>query len=170
MSDKKEEKIGVILKKGEEDMSKIEQCVSFILSMRGQIIIGQALANSIKAMENRLPEMWQEPSDIKDMKYILKNFGIAKAVTDSKNLDTRYFVKKNNEIIATYDDAIYNGILAVEVAKNMHSIDTDNYYSASVDVTFSPVLIDGGDNEPTEIAIWSSDSVATENEFDFDGA
>jgi len=170
MSDKKEEKIGVILKKGEEDMSKIEQCVSFILSLRGQIIIGQAIANSIKAMENRLPEMWQEPSDIKDMKYILKNFGIAKAVTDSKNLDTRYFVKKNNEIIATYDDAIYNGILAVEVAKNMHSIDTDNYYSASVDVTFSPVLIDGGDKEPTEIAIWSSDSVATENEFDFDGA
>ena len=166
----KEEKIGVILKKGEEDMSKMEQCVSFILSMRGQIMIGQAIANSIKAMENRLPEMWREPSNIKDMKYILKNFGIAKAVTDSKNKDTRYFVKKNGEIIATYDDAVYNGVLAVEVAKNMHSVDTSNYYAASVEVTFSPVLIDGGNKEPTEIAIWSSDSVATEDEFDFDGA
>ena len=76
----------------------------------------------------------------------------------------------NSFIIATYDDAVYNGILAVEVAKNMHSIDTANYYSASVEVTFSPVLIDGGDDEPTEIGIWSSDSVSTEDEFDFDGA
>ena len=166
----KEEKIGVILKKGEEDMTKMEQCVSFILSMRGQIIIGQALANSIKAIENRLPEMWQEPSNIKDMKYILRNFGIAKAVTDAKNQDTRYFVKKNGEIIATYDDAIYNGVLSVEVAKNMHSVDTSNYYVATVEVTFSPVLLEGGSKEPTEIVIWSSDSVSTEDEFDFEGA
>jgi len=155
----KEEKIGVILKKGEEDMTKMEQCVSFILSMRGQII-----------MENRLPEMWQEPSNIKDMKYILRNFGIAKAVTDAKNQDTRYFVKKNGEIIATYDDAIYNGVLSVEVAKNMHSVDTSNYYVATVEVTFSPVLLEGGSKEPTEIVIWSSDSVSTEDEFDFEGA
>ena len=167
---KKEEKVKVKLEKGEEDVSKMQKCVEFILSIRGQLIIGQALANSIKSMETRMPEMWREPSNVKDMEYILKNFGIAKALTDVKNLDTKYFVKKNGEIVAEYDDAIHNSVVAVEVAKNMHSVDTSNYYSASVEVTFSPVLIDGGSKEPQEIAMWSSDSVSSDDEFDFEGA
>ena len=52
----------------------------------------------------------------------------------------------------------------------MHSVDSGNYYSASVEVTFSPVLIEGGSKEPQEIAIWSSDSVSSDDEFDFEGA
>lgn len=166
----KEAKVKVTIEQGEKDMNKYIKCVEFILSMRGQLIIGQALANSIKTMEGRMPEMWREPSDVKDMKYILRNFGIAKAVTDSINKDTKYFVKKNGEIIIEYDDAIHNSITAVEVAKHMHSVDSSNYYSASVEVTFSPVLIDGGSKEPQEIGIWSSDSVSTDDEFNFEGA
>lgn len=168
--EKKEDKIKVVLEKGEEDVSSMQKCVEFVLSMRGQLIVGQALANSIKAMENREPEMWRESSNISDMKYILKNFGMAKVLTDMTNKDTKYFVKKNREIVVEYDDAIYNGKMAVEVAKHMHSVDTDNYYSASVQVTFSPVLIGGGSKEPQEIGLWSSDSVATDDEFDFEGA
>ena len=163
----KKEKIKVKLEQGEKDMNKQEKCIEFIFSMRGQLIIGQALANSIKAMETRLPEMWQEPSNVKDMKYILKNFGIAKALTDSKNLDTKYYVKRNNEVIAEYDDAIYNSLMVKEIAEKMHSVDPTSYYSASVEVTFSPVLIEGGSKEPQEIGIWSSDSVTTDEEFDF---
>tara|TARA_R110000751_G_scaffold252829_2_gene352452 strand:+ start:1198 stop:1731 length:534 start_codon:yes stop_codon:yes gene_type:complete len=166
----KEEKVNVKLEKGKEDVSSMQKCIEFILSMRGQLIIGQALANSIKTMESRMPEMWREPSNIKDMKFILRNFGIAKALTDVKNLDTKYFVKKNGEVVVEYDDAIHNSITAVEVAKHMHSVDQSNYYSASVEVTFSPVLIEGGSKEPQEIGMWSSDSVSTDDEFDFEGA
>jgi hypothetical protein len=165
----KEEKVKVILEKGEEDITKMQKCVEFILSFRGQLIVGQALSNSIKAMENRMPEFWREPSNVKDMKYILRNFGIAN-VTDVTNKDTKYLVKKNGKVVAEYDDAIYNSIIALEVAKNMHSVDMDNYYSASVEVTFSPALIDGGSKEPTEMGLWSSDSVTTDDEFDFEGA
>ena len=168
--EKKGEKIQVTLARGEEDISAIEKCVEFVLSMRGQLIVGQALANSIKAMENREPEMWRESSTISDMKYILKNFGMAKVLTDATNLDTKYFVMKNKQVVVEYDDAIYNGKMAVEVAKHMHSVDSGNYYSASVQVTFSPVLIDGGSKEPQEIGLWSSDSVATDDEFNFEGA
>ena len=57
--------------------------------------------------------------------------------------------------------------MVCEVAKRMHSVDMDSYYSASVEVTFSPVLIDGGSKEPQEIGIWSSDSVVTDDEFNF---
>ena len=57
--------------------------------------------------------------------------------------------------------------MVCEVAKQMHSVDMDSYYSASVEVTFSPVLIDGGSKEPQEIGIWSSDSVVTDDEFNF---
>jgi len=167
---KKEEKIKVILEQGEKNISSMQKCIEFILSMRGQLIIGQALANSIKTMEARMPEMWREPSNVTDMKYILRNFGIAKAVTDSINQDTKYFVKKNGEVVVEYNDAIHNSITAVEVAKHMHSVDQSNYYSASVEVTFSPVLIDGGSKEPQEIGLWSSDSVSTDDEFDFEGA
>ena len=164
---KEEPKLKVTLEKGEDDLTRQQKCIEFIMSMRGQLVIGQALANSIKAMETREPQMWREPSNVKDMKYILKNFGIAKALTDVKNLDTKYYVKRNNEVIAEYDDAIYNSVLVKEVAKQMHSVDSNNYYSASVEVTFSPVLIDGGSKEPQEIGIWSSDSVATDDEFNF---
>ena len=159
--EKKDEKIQVTLARGEEDISAIEKCVEFVLSMRGQLIVGQALANSIKAMENREPEMWRESANISDMKYILKNFGMAKVLTDMTNKDTKYFVMKNKKVVVEYDDAIYNGKMAV---------DTSNYYSASVQVTFSPVLIDGGSKEPQEIGLWSSDSVATDDEFNFEGA
>ena len=165
----KEEKVKVILEKGEEDITKMQKCVEFILSFRGQLIVGQALSNSIKAMENRMPEFWREPSSIKDMKYILRNFGIS-PITDIQNKDTKYFVKKDGEVIAEYDDAIYNGEMAIEVAKRMHSVDNEYYYSASVEVTFSPALIDGGSKEPTEMGLWSSDSVTTDDEFDFEGA
>ena len=165
--EKKEEKLKITLEKGEDDLTKQQRCLEFIMSMRGQLIIGQALANSIKAMETRLPEMWQEPSHVKDMKYILKNFGIAKALTDTKNKDTKYYVKRNKEVIAEYDDAIYNSLMVKEIAEKMHSVDPTSYYSASVEVTFSPVLIDGGSKEPQEIGIWSSDLVTTDDEFNF---
>ena len=54
-----------------------------------------------------------------------------------------------------------------EIAEKMHSVDPTSYYSASVEVTFSPVLIDGGSKEPQEIGIWSSDLVTTDDEFNF---
>ena len=164
-----EEKLEVNIRKNEEEMTKYEECAKFLLGFRGQMIVGQALSNSIKTMERRMPEMWREPSNIKDMKYVLNNFGLAK-VMDIDHKDTKYFVKKNGEIVAEYDDAIHNSIVACEVAKFMHSVDTRNYYVASVEVTFSPVLIDGGSKEPTEIVMWSSDSVSLEDEFDFEGA
>ena len=120
-----------------------------------------------------MPEMWREYDvSLKEMKYLLKNLEIPKEhkVTDSINKDTKYFVKKNGDIVAEYNDTIHNSITAVEVAKHMHSVDSNNYYSASVEVTFSPVLIEGGTKEPQEIAIWSSDSVSSDDEFDFEGA
>ena len=92
------------------------------------------------------------------------------STADCINKDTKYFVKKNGEVVVEYDDTIHNSITAVEVAKHMHSVDSGNYYSASVEVTFSPVLIEGGSKEPQEIAIWSSDSVSSDDEFDFEGA
>ena len=171
--EKKEEKIKVTLEKGEEDVSKLKRCIELILSPKGQIALGQSLTNTINSLENRMPEMWREYDvQIKDMKYILRNLGLSKkySTADSINKDTKYFVKKNGEVVVEYDDTIHNSITAVEVAKHMHSVDSGNYYSASVEVTFSPVLIEGGSKEPQEIAIWSSDSVSSDDEFDFEGA
>lgn len=168
--EKKEVKIKVMLEKGEEDVSKLKKCVELILSEKGKLALGQALTNTIQSMENRMPEMWREyDKSLKDMKYLLRNMEIEKSfrVADSINKDTKYYVKKNGEVIAEYDDTIHNSIVAVEVAKNMHSVDSNNYYSASVEVTFSPVLIEGGSKEPQEIGLWSSDSVMTDDEFDF---
>tara|TARA_R110002167_G_scaffold12228_5_gene52272 strand:+ start:162 stop:689 length:528 start_codon:yes stop_codon:yes gene_type:complete len=167
---KEEPKLKVTLEKGEEDLTKLTKCVKLMLSDKGKLALGQSLTNSIKAMETRLPEMWREYDvAVKDMKFILSNLGIPKdiKVTDSINKKTKYYVKKNNEVICEYNDAIYNSVMACEVAKQMHSVDMDNYYSASVEVTFSPVLIDGGSKEPQEIGIWSSDSVVTDDEFNF---
>ncbi|QDP57012.1 MAG: hypothetical protein GOVbin1782_19 [Prokaryotic dsDNA virus sp.] len=167
---KEEPKLEVNLVKGEEDVSKLKKCVELILSEKGKLALGQALTNTIQSMENREPEMWREyDKSLKDMKYLLRNLDIEKSfrVADSINKDTKYYVKKNGEVIAEYDDTIHNSIVAVEVAKNMHSVDSNNYYSASVEVTFSPVLIEGGSKEPQEIGIWSSDSVISEDEFNF---
>ena len=168
--EEKEVKIKVTLEKGEEDVSKLKRCVELILSPKGKIALGQSLTNTIQSMENREPEMWREyDKSVKDMKYLLRNLDIEKEyrTADSINKDTKYYVKKNGEIIAEYDDTIHNSIVAVEVAKNMHSVDSNNYYSASVEVTFSPVLIEGGSKEPQEIGLWSSDSVISEDEFNF---
>ena len=96
--------------------------------------------------------------------------GFNQTATSNTYLLGRIISISGSSIVVEYDDAIYNGKMAVEVAKHMHSVDTDNYYSASVQVTFSPVLIDGGSKEPQEIGLWSSDSVATDDEFDFEGA
>lgn len=168
--EKKEPKITVVLEKGEEDVSKLKKCVELILSDKGKVALGQALTNTIQSMENRQPEMWREyDKSVKDMKYLLRNLDIEKEyrTADSINKDTKYYVKKNGEVIAEYDDTIHNSIVAIEVAKNMHSVDSSSYYSASVEVTFSPVLIEGGAKEPQEIGLWSSDSVMTDDEFDF---
>ena len=130
--EEKEVKIKVTLEKGEEDVSKLKRCVELILSPKGKIALGQSLTNTIQSMENREPEMWREyDKSVKDMKYLLRNLDIEKEhrTADSINKDTKYYVKKNGEIIAEYDDTIHNSIVAVEVAKNMHSVDSNNYYS-----------------------------------------
>lgn len=131
------------------------------------IAIGLALSNAIEMYKGREPEMWQDKSVIKGMKATLKKFGLKNSF-DETHKAQRFLVKRDGELIAEYSGAIYNGTTAVEVAKNMHSLDTDNYYSASVEVTFSPVLIEGGSKKPQEIAMWSSDSVSSEDEFNFE--
>ena len=166
----KEPKLKITLEKGEEDLTKLTKCVKLMLSDKGKLALGQSLTNSIKAMETRMPEMWREYDvAVKDMKSILSGLSLSKEikVTDSVNKNTKYYVKRNGEVICEYNDAVYNSVMACEVAKQMHSVDMDNYYSASVEVTFSPVLIDGGSKEPQEIGMWSSDSVSTDDEFNF---
>ena len=166
----KEPKLKITLEKGEEDLTKLTKCVKLMLSDKGKLALGQSLTNSIKAMETRMPEMWREYDvAVKDMKSILSGLSLSKEikVTDSVNKNTKYYVKRNGETICEYDDAVYNSVMACEVAKQMHSVDPNSYYSASVEVTFSPVLIEGGSKEPQEIGIWSSDSVATDDEFNF---
>tara|TARA_R110002051_G_scaffold69001_1_gene124210 strand:- start:72 stop:686 length:615 start_codon:yes stop_codon:yes gene_type:complete len=169
---KEEPKLKITLEQGEKDLTKLTKCVKLMLSDEGKLALGQSLTNSIKAMETRLPEMWREYDvAVKDMKSILSSLSLSKEmkVTDSVNKNTKYYVKRNGEIICEYDDAVYNSVMACEVAKQMHSVDLNSYYSASVEVTFSPVLIEGGSKEPQEIGLWSSDSVTTDDEFDFEG-
>lgn len=148
-------------------MEKEEEKEEVKLTEGEGIVIGLAISNAIEMCKDREPEMWQDKTIVKSMKAILKRFGLKNSF-DETHKAQRFLVKRDGELMAEYSGAIYNGNTAVEVAKNMHSLDFDSYYSASVEVTFSPVLIEGGSKKPQEIAMWSSDSVSSEDEFDFE--
>ena len=149
-----------------KDEARIEKAVKFLVSERGLEIAGQAIIASIRTNKERMPEMWREAKDVRDLQRLMREFKFGKEA-DITHKDVKYYVKCDGEIIAEYDDSVHSSIMAVEIAQKMHSVDSDRYYSASVETTFSPVLIDGGSKEPTEIAIWSSDSVSSDDEFNF---
>ena len=133
------------------------------------VILGQALWNYHYLCENRQPDMFQDKDLLKGIKSLMKKFELKRSYDETHKIQ-RFIVRCNEVIVKEYDGIIGNGSAALILAEKMHSLDSGNYYSASVEVTKSPVLIDGGSKEPQEIAIWSSDSVFTEDEFDFEGA
>ena len=166
MTEEKKELSEEELAQKAKDEARINSAVKFLVSERGLEITGQALVASIRAHKGRMPEMWRESKDVKDLQKLMREFKFGKE-GDITHKSVKYYVKCEGETIAEYDDSVHNSIMAVEVAQKMHTVDSDNYYSASVETTFSPVLIDGGSKDPTEIAIWSSDSVSSEDEFNF---
>lgn len=152
-----------------DKLKGLERGLERLLQPKFQSALQEGISNSLSAMEQREPEMWVEYSSIKELKSILKMFSLKKS-NDNVNKDTKYLVKKNGETILEFGSEVWFSVVAMEVAKAMHSVDSSEYYCASVEVTHSPVLIDGGSEEPQEIGIWSSDSVSTDDEFDFEGA
>lgn len=61
-------------RKGEE-----RKAILFLNTMRGQYVMGQALAVAIQTFESQEPEYLRESSDISDMQYLLDTlFSIGK--------------------------------------------------------------------------------------------
>ena len=50
----------------------IERAVQFLLSLRGRLILGQALTHGIEQM-SKVEIPYRESSNIEDMKYLLEN-------------------------------------------------------------------------------------------------
>ena len=68
--------------------AKQTEAVKFANSMRGQLIIGQALYEALKAMKTR-PDIRREYSNEADMQYLIDNLypmyaGIAKATAEAE--------------------------------------------------------------------------------------
>jgi hypothetical protein len=61
-----------------------DQAMKFLVSMRGQYIVSQALYHAIQTME-KVPAPYTEVSNITDMKYLMDNlFPIFKSVAATK--------------------------------------------------------------------------------------
>ena len=54
-------------------MTKEQEAIEFLGSMRGQYIMGQALQLAIESLESVEPEVMREFSNISDMKFIRDN-------------------------------------------------------------------------------------------------
>jgi hypothetical protein len=70
-------------------MSKAEQALDFLGSMRGQYIMGQALNLAIKALESEEPEHRRQTSNILDMRFLrdeLFSLGAAMAEAATKGI------------------------------------------------------------------------------------
>lgn len=70
-------------------MSKAEQALDFLGSMRGQYIMGQALNLAIKALESEEPEHRRQTSNILDMSFLrdeLFSLGAAMAEAATKGI------------------------------------------------------------------------------------
>ena len=53
-----------------EEEENHDNAMRFLVSFRGRYIIGQALYHAIKEMESVEPKIYQEKSNIEDMKYL----------------------------------------------------------------------------------------------------
>ena len=66
-------------------MTKEQEAIEFLGSMRGQYIMGQALQLAIESLESVEPEVMREISNISDMKFIRDNlFSMGASVTEMK--------------------------------------------------------------------------------------
>ena len=64
--------------------NKQEVAFEFLVSLRGQFIMGQALQVAIEAMESVEPEM-RERSNIQDMKFLRDNlFNLGAAISNAR--------------------------------------------------------------------------------------
>jgi len=61
--------------KKELEMETAERAAKFLLSLRGRILLGQALTHGIEQM-SQVPAERREISNIEDMKYLLENFAL----------------------------------------------------------------------------------------------
>ena len=55
-----------------KDEARIEKAVKFLVSERGLEIAGQAIISSIRAHKKRMPEMWRESKDVRDLQRYIK--------------------------------------------------------------------------------------------------
>ena len=63
-------------------MTKEQEAIEFLGSVRGQYIMGQALQLAIESLESVEPEVMREFSNISDMKFIRDNlFSMGASVT-----------------------------------------------------------------------------------------
>ena len=68
--------------------NKQEVAFEFLVSLRGQFIMGQALQVAIEAMESVEPEM-RERSNIQDMKFLRDNlFNLGAAISNARKTAT----------------------------------------------------------------------------------
>ena len=66
-------------------MTKEQEAIEFLGSVRGQYIMGQALQLAIESLESVAPEVMREISNISDMKFIRDHlFSMGASVTAMK--------------------------------------------------------------------------------------
>ena len=81
-------------------MTKEQEAIEFLGSMRGQYIMGQALQLAINALESVEPEVMRERSNIKDMEFLRDELfpmgGVVAALEKAKK-------KMNQEFFDLYE-------------------------------------------------------------------
>ena len=127
----------------------------FMFSMRGQLILGQALEEAMLLMSNRQPSYLREHSNMKDMEYILEKFPTMKVLgnTGKRTMpdEERHYqiVREDGTLIHAWQYNTLNGIIAYEVAKslNLHGIKCRAVLSHKAH----------GQDKPYEILVYPSD-------------
>tara|TARA_R110000744_G_scaffold375_3_gene1394 strand:+ start:1253 stop:1687 length:435 start_codon:yes stop_codon:yes gene_type:complete len=98
--------------------------LDFLFSMRGQLILGQALTEALDVMGRREPPQLREHSNMSDINYILDEFPTMKSLGAIKNIvmegEERSYrvVTSEDRLVVEYDYTTINGIVATEVAKS----------------------------------------------------
>jgi hypothetical protein len=81
--------------KSQEALTNREKAINLLQSMRGQYIISQALCLAIKMINCRPPEL-QEPSNVKDMEFLVQNlFPIYRAV---ESAEEKFYQQKTDAL------------------------------------------------------------------------
>ena len=128
----------------------------FLFSMRGQLILGQALEEAMLLMSNREPHFLREHSNMKDMEYILEKFPMMKVLGNSGKMtmpdEERSYVvvtELSDLPLHEYEYNTLNGIIAYNVAK----AHTDHGMNCKAILRHKP----HGEDKAYEIVFYPSD-------------